>query len=319
MSWEQVGNAITFSAFYVESKLGKTGLTVTVDVYRNGTQVVTGGSAVEVGGGLYTYELGSGSVTVVGEYLAIFKTATTSVDQQHIPSAWLVGRAGVENLDQSVNTVNNNTINAYNAALGAKDSADDALNSLLDTVEPGIAALPTAAAVADAVLDELVTDHPTTNSVGQKLSLLGAVSVTISAPVASDGTLDLVRGDDYKFAQSRHLTFTSASWPNLTGVLDANVWLTIRRRKEAFGTGSDPVILTVHDRPASRVVGAGSQTLVFELSSTDTLGLTGNTNDLLVGDGTGKYDVQVTLPNASEIITLATGTIDVTEDQTRPA
>lgn len=333
MSWEQIGNEIVFSAFYVESKIGKTGLTVTVDVYRNGTQIVTGGSAVEVGGGLYTYALASGSVTVAGEYLAVFKTATATVDQQHIPSAWLVGRAGVENLDQSVNAVNNNAINAYNAAVAA-------LNSLLNTVEPALAALPTAAsvadavwdeasadhvaagstgqklsqiataaAIADAVWDEASADHVAAGSTGQKLSQIGAATVTITAPVAADGaTLSLVRGDDYAFAQSRHLTFTSASWPNLTGATE--IRMTVRRRKEAFGTGADPVWFTTTDRAASRVFGVGSQTVVFELTDTNTLTMTPET-------AAGKYDIQATL-GTGEIITLVSGVVNVTEDQTRP-
>ena len=47
MPLEQVSNSVTFYAMYVASKVGKTGLTVTVDVYRvntsaTATQVVTG-------------------------------------------------------------------------------------------------------------------------------------------------------------------------------------------------------------------------------------------------------------------------------------
>lgn len=99
---EQIANAITFAGHFTESKLGKTGLTVTVDVYRDTTQVVTGGSATEVGGGLYKYALASGSVTTEANYYAIFKTATTSVDQQHIPALWVVGTAGVEHLDAAI-------------------------------------------------------------------------------------------------------------------------------------------------------------------------------------------------------------------------
>lgn len=87
---EQVGNAITFRAFFVESKLGKTGLTVTVDVYRNDVIIVTGAGAVEVAGGAYKYALASASVTVEGAYLAVFKTATATVDQREIPDLWVV-------------------------------------------------------------------------------------------------------------------------------------------------------------------------------------------------------------------------------------
>jgi hypothetical protein len=107
MPLEQTGVALTFYAFYVASKQGVTGLTVTVDVWRintsaSPTQVVTAGSATAVGGGLYLYQLASASVTVEGEYVAIFKTTSTTPDQQEIPAIWVVSKAGTEYLDASV-------------------------------------------------------------------------------------------------------------------------------------------------------------------------------------------------------------------------
>ena len=107
MPLEQTGVALTFYAFYVATKQGVTGLTVTVDVWRvntsaSPTQVVTAGSATAVGGGLYLYQLASASVTVEGEYVAIFKTTSSTPDQQHIPAIWVVSKAGTEYLDASV-------------------------------------------------------------------------------------------------------------------------------------------------------------------------------------------------------------------------
>ena len=107
MPLEQTGVALTFYAFYVASKQGVASLTVTVDVWRintsaSPTQVVTAGSATAVGGGLYLYQLASASVTVEGEYVAIFKTASTTPDQQEIPAIWVVSKAGTEYLDASV-------------------------------------------------------------------------------------------------------------------------------------------------------------------------------------------------------------------------
>ena len=96
---EQVSTSVKFVAFYTASKQGKTGLTVTVDLYNpSGTQIVTGGSATAIGGGLYSYVLSTNNSTE-GEYAAIFKTTDSTVDLQHIPSLWVLGRAGVENLD----------------------------------------------------------------------------------------------------------------------------------------------------------------------------------------------------------------------------
>lgn len=101
---EQVSNSIEFAAFFVESKVGKTGLTVTVDIYRGATAIVTGASATEIGGGLYRYVLASGSTGTAGNYYAIFKTATTTVDAQHIAGVWTVGVAGVEYLDDPISS-----------------------------------------------------------------------------------------------------------------------------------------------------------------------------------------------------------------------
>jgi hypothetical protein len=101
---EQVSTSVKFLAFFTASKQGKTGLTVTIDIYDPaGSQIVTGGSATAIGGGLYGYTLSSNN-SAEGEYAAIFKTSDSTVDAQHIPSLWVLGRAGVENLDTTVSS-----------------------------------------------------------------------------------------------------------------------------------------------------------------------------------------------------------------------
>ena len=101
---EQTSTSVKFVAFYTASKQGKTGLTVTVDLYDpSGTQIVTGGSATAIGGGLYSYTLSTNN-SAEGEYAAIFKTTDSTVDSQHIPSLWVLGRAGVENLNATVSS-----------------------------------------------------------------------------------------------------------------------------------------------------------------------------------------------------------------------
>ena len=73
-----------FYAFFTASKTGKTGLTVTVDVRNSaGVLVVTGGSATEIGGGLYTY---THTTDTADDYTAVFKTLDSTVDAQHVPS-----------------------------------------------------------------------------------------------------------------------------------------------------------------------------------------------------------------------------------------
>lgn len=123
-----------FYAFFVESKVGKTGLTVTVDVYRNGSEIVTAGSATEVGDGLYKYELASGSNNVEGECICVFKTATTSVDQQHLPALWVVNKAGVENLTGDLATIlaDTNELQGDWANGGRLDLLVDAIKAVTD-------------------------------------------------------------------------------------------------------------------------------------------------------------------------------------------
>lgn len=104
---EQVGNAITFYAQFLDGGAGATGLTVTCSVWkgRAGSVVVSAQSATEIGGGLYKYTLAAGSVDVEEDYVADFNTVGTA-DQADVASMWAVGRAGVENLsDPLLNTV----------------------------------------------------------------------------------------------------------------------------------------------------------------------------------------------------------------------
>ena len=110
MPLEQVGNALAFYGFYTSGKVGRTGLSPTVDVYRIGTngasvQVVTAGASTEIGtSGLYRYGLSSALNTVEGEYLAMFRTSDTAVDARDIAAVWAVGKAGLEDLDAAIST-----------------------------------------------------------------------------------------------------------------------------------------------------------------------------------------------------------------------
>jgi len=159
---EQVSTSVKFLAFFTASKQGKTGLTVTVDIYNpSGTQIVTGGSATAIGGGLYSYVLSTNN-SAEGEYAAIFKTSDTTVDSQHIPSLWVLGRAGVENLDAATST--RLPSSSYTAPANSDISAiksktdnlpsDPADQSLVEAAIAGVTA-PSAATVASAVRTEL--------------------------------------------------------------------------------------------------------------------------------------------------------------------
>lgn len=229
---EQVSNAIAFYAQYIASKVGATGLTVTVDVYKgtSSTPLVSDGSATELGGGVYRYLLASGSVSTEDEYIAVFKTASTTVDQQHIPALWAVGKAGVENLDRAISDV---------------------------------------------------------------YSRLSGGVVVLSNPVANNSNVEIVRGDTYDADDGRELTWTSTSWPNLTG---STVNITVR--------ASDDTQLL-----AATCSTSGTQTVVLELTSTATGATT-------IRTGRHKYDLQATLASGHKV-TLVQGAFTILEDQTR--
>jgi hypothetical protein len=193
MSIEQQGNALTFLGFFTESKVGKTGLTVTIDVYRNGTQIVTGGSATAVGGGLYSYTLTSGNVNAEGLYAAIFKTATTTVDQQHIPSLWVVGTGGIENLDAAVSSRNATTPPTVAAIRSEIDSNSTKL---------------------DAAVSTRATPAQVTTIVGAIAGGGGAVTYVQNVADSEDEPLDGV-------ALTVRTTTNSAETPVATGTTDA--------------------------------------------------------------------------------------------------
>ncbi len=162
---EQVSTSVKFLAFYTASKQGKTGLTVTLDIYDpSGTQIVTGGSATALGGGLYSYTLSSNNSSE-GEYAAIFKTTDSTVDSQHIPSLWVLGRAGVENLDAATSTrlASSGYTAPANSDISAIKSKTDALpsdpadQSLLEAALAAVTA-PSASTVATAVRSELSSE-----------------------------------------------------------------------------------------------------------------------------------------------------------------
>lgn len=84
---------LIFYAHYIASKVGKTGLTPTIDVHRitratgATVEIVTADAMTEVGDGAYLYRTGSADLTTF-DYVAIAKTTDATVDQQHLACMW---------------------------------------------------------------------------------------------------------------------------------------------------------------------------------------------------------------------------------------
>jgi len=81
--------------FHDEDGVGKTGLTVTVNVYRTAladgatTQVVTAGAAAETGGGIYRYRLADADLATY-HYVANLVTASEDAVQRHVAALGIV-------------------------------------------------------------------------------------------------------------------------------------------------------------------------------------------------------------------------------------
>lgn len=311
MSWEQVGNAITFHVFYMASKVGKTGLTVTVDVDApDGTALVTAGNAVEVRNGTYKYTLAAESVTAIGEYIAIFKTTDATVDAKHLPSLMIVGRAGVENLDASI-------LSRSTYAGGAVASVSSPVTVATNNDKTGYAltvAPPTAAAIATAVwgaTEKTLTalgfvwdktgyaltsayDAAKTAATAATLALVKAKTDLITTgtftrvPVTSDGGLMIItKGDAYTATQGWGAIEADAD--SLPDISEATVYLIIGSKSFA----------------ATATPNGDNYTLSCELTSQQTGTLTASTYEFICI----WEDVVVPLGERKPMITPITGVV----------
>jgi len=181
---ENQGSSVIYYAHYTEDGVNKTGLTVTITVYeviRDGTktEIVSDGACTEIGDGLYRYLLASTSVDAAAEYVAVFHTATDTVDAQDIPAIWVIDRAGTEKLDDGVTLADDAITSAKfdestafpvksadtGATALARTGADaDTLETISDQID-----LIDASGIADAVWDELLAGHMIAGSAGMVL------------------------------------------------------------------------------------------------------------------------------------------------------
>ena len=307
-------------AQFVASKAGATGLTVTCDVDEYDVDAatvdnafLTAQSMTHVRNGIYRLFF-DGDDTLL--YVATAKTSDSSVDQQQIPAV-VVRLDRVNNADAL--TSSRLATAGYTAPLdasGTQTAAEAALTAYDAATAADVAAVtaPSAADVANAVWDETLAGHATAGTAGQALGaagsaadpllntvpgsyasgtagyVLGAINpanVTITSPVATDGTaINLVRGDDYANADGRALTFTGATWPTLTSGTVA--------LKVATGATITTYTGTVTGAQACRV----------ELTDTQTAAL---------APGIYNYDLEATLAGGS-VVTLVQGSLRVAAD-----
>lgn len=152
--------------FFTASKVGKTGLTVTVDIraVSDNTLVVNGGSATEVGGGLYKYVYSDDDAD---NYAGVFKTADTSVDAQHVPS---LASIVLPRIDAAISS--RLASSGYTAPDNSSITAIKAQTDNLPAAPAATGDIPTSGVIADAVLDEVFEGSTTLR---QALRVLYAV------------------------------------------------------------------------------------------------------------------------------------------------
>jgi hypothetical protein len=220
---EQVSNSVKFLAFFTSSKQGKTGLTVTVDIYDpSGTQIVTGGSATALGGGLYSYTLSSNNSSE-GEYAAIFKTSDSTVDAQHIPSLWVLGRAGVENLDAA--TSSRLPSSSYTAPANSDISAIKAKTDNLPASPAAVSDIPTAdIAAIKSSTDNLPSDPADQSLVQAAISALSIPTVVEIRTEMDSNSTKLANLDATVSSRLAGSVYTAPSTPPTAGDIASAVW-----------------------------------------------------------------------------------------------
>ena len=277
---------------------GATGLTVTVDVDKYAksdgarTRVTTGGSAVEGANGVYHYAVSSVTDLATYDYVAVFKTAATTVKSKHVPS-----------LQQDL-------IAAASQIMANLDAAITSRLAAASYVAPTTP--PTVAAIADGVWDEALSGHVTAGSAGPALSAAGSASDPLLNPVGSyvapqagyylqrlannqvqivssfdpvTMTLTYYYGDDYYAADGREQDFTTTY--TLTG---GTVTLAVR------------TAVALVELPCSIV---DAHTYRLELSADDLE---------TIGVGVWSYDLQMHLPTSTHGITEISGLMMVNAD-----
>jgi len=278
---EQQGNALVFLAHYTTDGLSTTGLTVTVDVYEGDTEIVTGGSAVEVGDGLYRYTLASGSVDANALYTAVFKTATATVDAQHIPALWIVGRTWVNNVNATI------TSRSSHSAADVWASATRTLTSFGTLVaDIWASATRTLTMTAQSILAAIADGE-----IAQQRGDQWNIALTALGNLASYTTLDFtVKADDRKADTAALLRVRL----NLSGSSDGLLVL----NGAAYGTDSDGAI-TISD------AAAGDINVAVKPAATK-----------LLKPGVYTYDVQL-INTDGTVGTLSQGSFEVLADVTR--
>jgi hypothetical protein len=131
---ERSGNTVVAVITYLANKVGKTGLSPSLYVYKVSASahplVVNGVSGTEIGMGAYKYALSGSSFETGAMYLFVATTTDTSVDQQYIYALWIADTSWVVFLDRALSVIESNI-------RGADDDTLETLSDQLDIIRNG--------------------------------------------------------------------------------------------------------------------------------------------------------------------------------------
>lgn len=296
--------AILFYAQFKASKVGKTGITVTVDVdsyaRSDGTRtaLVTAGSATEGRDGVYFYRYATADLSLT-DLTCVFKTSDATVDDQQIAAMWsnysLSDSAAIAAAAPASTALINTTwtdvrAGYLDAAVSSRNATTPptavAIRTEMDANSSKLANLDVNVGSRLATSGYTAPDNVSIAAIKTRTDTIGSGTVTVVSPVGvTTSVLSLVFGDDYYAADGRSLDFTVDGGPDLSG---ASVAFKVR----------GATLVTV----AASVLGASS--IRVELSAA---------NVVAMGVGAASYDIQATLVS-SHVVTLVAGTVIVSPD-----
>ncbi len=211
---------IPFLAHFTASGTGAAGLTVTITVRRINSDgsitTVTTGSATELADGVYFYLLSAASTGTAGYYVCSFATTGTA-DLKKIEALEIVGPAWVANVDAAISSRSSHTAADVWAA-GTRTLTG--FGTLVADVAVAVWAAVTRTLTAGGGASAADVWAYATRLLTGPVTLATGI-VTVSSPVASDGTVTLYAGDDYGSTPTniQRVTFGIAALaaPNLAG------------------------------------------------------------------------------------------------------
>lgn len=209
---------IPVRGFFVASGLGATGHTVTINVWRlrsgSYSEVVTAGSATEIGDGLYGYTIGTASVQAGDEFGYVFKTSGTA-DQKNV--------AGEVRVESNFTTTISGRIDAAVSSRSTLTAAQvwDYLSSAANTV----------GSLGKRIVDYLTGDvyarvgAPVGASISADiadipndvLTTFTNQVVTVRSPVLTESAIEVAIGTDYNTTYGNQFQWSIGATPNLTG------------------------------------------------------------------------------------------------------